>query len=93
MDVALVFGVFEGLGASLFGPDPSPETQAISAWWRRAWTSFATTGDPGWPEYDAAQRNTCVIDVEPTTAAYPEEISRQLWEQEAFDTLPLIGAA
>ena len=93
MDVSLTFGVFDrlGLGGMLFGPDVPPEAEAISAWWRRAWTNFATTGDPGWPGYDTARRSTCVIDVEPTTAAYPEEVSRQLWEQEVFDTLPLNG--
>jgi para-nitrobenzyl esterase len=89
--VSLVFGTFSGLGARLFGPDPSPEARALSSWWRRAWTAFAATGDPGWPAYDPAQRTTCVIDVEPTTAAYPEEVSRQLWQEHAFDTLPLIG--
>lgn len=90
LDVPLVFGVFDGgLGAMLFGPEPSPEALALSSWWRRAWTSFAANGDPGWPEYDLARRSTCVIDVEPTIAAYPEEISRQLWQKHAFDTLPL----
>ena len=91
LDVPLVFGVFGRLGAMLFGPDPSPEAHALSAWWRRAWTAFATTGDPGWPEFDAARRTTCVIDVERTTAAYPEEISRRLWERHAFDASPLVG--
>jgi para-nitrobenzyl esterase len=93
LDVPLVFGVFGGLGAMLLGPRPSAEVRALSACWRRAWTSFARSGDPGWPAYDLAQRTTCVIDVEPTIAAYPEEISRRLWGEYVFDTLPLINVA
>jgi para-nitrobenzyl esterase len=91
LDVPLVFGVFGGLGTMLLGPRPSAEVQALSAWWRRAWTTFARSGDPGWPAYDLARRTTCVIDVETTTAAYPEEVSRQLWKSYVFDTLPLIN--
>jgi para-nitrobenzyl esterase len=91
LDVPLVFGVLGGLGTRLLGSDPSPEFHALSSWWRRAWTAFATTGDPGWPGYDSAARTTCVIDVEPTVTPYPEEISRQLWQQHIFDTLPQLS--
>jgi para-nitrobenzyl esterase len=92
LDVPLVFGVFGGLGTMLLGPRPSAEVRALSAWWRRAWTTFARSGDPGWPAYDLERRSTCVIDAEPTVAAYPEEVSRRLWQESVFDTLPLINA-
>ena len=93
LDVPLVFGVFGGLGTMLLGPRPSEEVRALSAWWRRAWTGFARSGDPGWPAYDLAQRTTCVIDVEPAVVPYPEEVSRRLWGEYVFDTLPLINVA
>ncbi|WP_328868921.1 carboxylesterase family protein [Streptomyces sp. NBC_00287] len=89
LDVPLTFGVYEGLGAMLIGPTPSPETETLSARIRSAWTAFATTGDPGWPAYDTEQRLVQLLDTEPTVTAYPEEASRRLWEGHTFTTLPL----
>jgi para-nitrobenzyl esterase len=74
----------------LIGPTPSPETEALSARFRSAWTAFATTGDPGWPAYDTEQRLVQLLDTEPTVAAYPEEVSRRMWERHSFAPLPLV---
>jgi para-nitrobenzyl esterase len=87
LDVPLTFGVYEGLGAMLIGPTPSPETEALSARFRSAWTSFAATGDPGWPAYDPERRLVQLLDAEPAVAAYPEEVSRRLWERHPFAAL------
>ncbi|WP_327715029.1 carboxylesterase family protein [Streptomyces sp. NBC_00490] len=94
LDVPLTFGVFDGtgLGAMLIGPTPSPETEALSAHIRSSWTAFATTGDPGWPAYDPERRLVRLLDTEPTVAAYPEELSRRLWERHTFTALPLTTA-
>jgi para-nitrobenzyl esterase len=92
LDVPLTFGVYGGLGALLTGPEPSDGTEALSARFRSAWTSFATTGDPGWPAYDAERRLAQVLDTEPAVAAYPEEASRRLWERHTFAALPLTTA-
>ncbi len=89
LDVPLTFGVYGGLGAMLIGPEPSPETEALSARIRSAWTAFAATGDPGWPAYDTESRLTRLLDVEPTVTAYPEQASRALWRHHTFDALPL----
>lgn len=89
LDVPLTFGVYGGLGAMLIGPEPTPETETLSAHIRAAWTAFARTGDPGWPGYGTENRLVRLLDVEPTVAAYPEEASRRLWERHTFAALPL----
>jgi para-nitrobenzyl esterase len=60
---------------------------------RSAWTSFATTGDPGWPAYDVDARRTWIIDSHPRVAAYPEETSRRLWSDESIAPVDLVRAA
>ena len=92
LDVPLVFGNLDrGRPALLIGPRPSPEAEAVSARMRRAWTSFAGHGDPGWGAYDTDQRLTQRFDTESTVTAYPEEASRLIWESHAFDALPLVS--
>ncbi|WP_306371489.1 carboxylesterase/lipase family protein [Nocardiopsis sp. CC223A] len=91
LDVPLLFGVYDaGLGQMLFGPGDAPKAEALSAHMRRAWTDFATTGDPGWPAYDTERRLTHLLDTEPSTEAYPEEVSRRLWQDHVFAPLPLV---
>jgi para-nitrobenzyl esterase len=92
LDIPLTFGVYDGLGALLIGPEPSPGTEALSARIRSAWTAFATEGDPGWPAYDTERRLVQLLDTEPTVTPYPEEASRRLWEGHTFTTLPLTTA-
>ncbi|MFI5686710.1 carboxylesterase/lipase family protein [Streptomyces sp. NPDC051636] len=93
LDVPLLFGNFKAdLGALLFaGVDVPPEAEALSSRFRRSWTAFARTGDPGWPEYDDERRLVQVLDVEPTVTAFPQEASRRLWEGHGFEALPLAG--
>ncbi|MFI6575652.1 carboxylesterase/lipase family protein [Nocardiopsis sp. NPDC050513] len=92
LDVPLVFGAYDAtLGQLLIGPEPSAEAEALSARVRTAWTGFAATGDPGWPDYAADQRLTWVVDAEPKVSAYPEESSRLLWREHTFPALPLLG--
>ncbi|MEU9781878.1 carboxylesterase family protein [Streptomyces phaeochromogenes] len=90
LDVPLAFGVPGGLGGMLIGPELSPGTEALSAHVRSAWTAFARTGDPGWSPYDSGRRLVHLLDTEPTTATYPEEASRRLWERHTFSALPLM---
>ena len=78
LDVPLVFGNLTlGQPAMLIG-DPTPEAAALSEQMRNAWTAFATDGDPGWPAYDTG--STRLFDVEPVVTAYPEQVSRQIWQ-------------
>ncbi|MFI9806546.1 carboxylesterase/lipase family protein [Streptomyces sp. NPDC052301] len=91
LDVALLFGTYGAvLGGLLFaGAETPAEAEALSSFFRRAWTSFARTGDPGWPAYDTAARLVQILDAEPRVTPYPEERSRRLWEEHAFLPLPL----
>ncbi|MDO0916618.1 carboxylesterase family protein [Streptomyces sp. DT2A-34] len=92
LDIPLVFGTFGGLGGQLIGPAHLDEAAALSGLVRAAWTSFATTGDPGWPAYDTERRPTRILDTEPMTTTYPEEASRRLWQHHVFNALPLIAS-
>lgn len=94
LDLPLLFGTFgASLGPLLFGPQPSHEAYAAAAQLRRTWTSFAATGDPGWPAYDPEHRLTQIFDSVTTVAVYPEERSRLLWRGFPFSTLPLVQPA
>ena len=48
--------------APLLGNHPP---QALADTVRRAWTAFATTGNPGWPPYTPDRRTTRLFDVRP----------------------------
>ena len=92
LDVPLVFGnLHRGQPALLIGDSPNPEAETLSARMRAAWTAFAADGDPGWIAYDTEQRLVQLFDTRPSITAYPEEISRLIWQDHAFPVLPLIG--
>ncbi|MFF3740034.1 carboxylesterase/lipase family protein [Streptomyces sp. NPDC002566] len=93
LDVPLLFGTYEAdLGALVFaGVEVPAEAKELTARFQAAWTSFARTGDPGWPAYDGQRRLTQVLDVRPEVRAYPEETARRLWEGYDFPALPLAG--
>ncbi|MGW3247610.1 carboxylesterase/lipase family protein [Streptomyces sp. NPDC001070] len=92
LDVPLVFGnLNSGQPALLIGQTSAPQAEALSAHIRTAWTAFATHGDPGWPPYDAEQHLVQLFDTQPAVTAYPEEVSRLLWQEHAFSALPLTG--
>ena len=94
IDLPLLFGTFgASLGPLLFGPEPAKEAYAAAAQLRGTWTTFAATGDPGWPAYDPERRTTWIFDEVTTVAAYPEERSRLLWRDFPFSTLPLVQPA
>ena len=90
LDVPLVFGTLDrGQPAMLIGDPPSPEAEAVSGGMRAAWTSFAAHGDPGWPEYDTAQRLVQLVDERPEVTSDPERTSRLIWQDHTFPALPL----
>jgi para-nitrobenzyl esterase len=80
LDVPLTFGTFDGhLTAMVLGRPVPPEALALSEEIRKAWTSFAATGDPGWPQYEPGERLARIWDVPVTVAADPESASRLIW--------------
>jgi para-nitrobenzyl esterase len=93
VDIPLLFGTYHAdLGNVLFGDaDITDDVRALSSHFRTAWISFASTGDPGWPAYDAQQRLVQILDVQPQVTKYPEEQSRKLWADYDFAPLPLLG--
>jgi para-nitrobenzyl esterase len=93
LDGPLVFGNLDGgLAARLIGPPPYPAAEEVSAQFRTAWTRFAATGAPGWPAFDLERRLTRVFDLPSAVTAYPEEISRRLWQDHLPPRpLPLIS--
>ncbi|MEU2333454.1 carboxylesterase family protein [Streptomyces sp. NPDC013172] len=93
LDIPLLFGTFDADLAQLLwaGADVTAEAQTLSTRFRTAWTAFARTGDPGWPEFGPEHRRTQVLDAHPTVTPYPEETTRRLWEGYDFTPSPLLG--
>jgi para-nitrobenzyl esterase len=91
LGLPLTFGnLTEGAAAFLVGGG-STEAADLSRRVRSAWTSFAATGDPGWPVFSAPERLTWVIDTDPVVRRYPEETSRQLWADHGFVPVELVA--
>jgi para-nitrobenzyl esterase len=81
LDVPLAFGTLDSpTGRQVFGEVPSPETLRVSEELKQAWARFAAAGDPGWAAHRPDQRLTRVLDTDSRTTPYPEETSRQIWE-------------
>ena len=92
IEVPLVFGVWQGLGQLLFGPEPPASAVALGDLMRAQWTAFARDGDPGWPPTRWAAGLTRVFDDPPDVVPYPEQASLHLWDQHRFGVLDLIPA-
>ena len=82
LELPFVFDSLHDPGARAFvGTDPPAE---LAAAMRRAWTAFATTGDPGWPAYTTDRR--AVARFGSGTGPGPEVIDdprgdlRELWD-------------
>ncbi|MFF2126211.1 carboxylesterase/lipase family protein [Streptomyces olivochromogenes] len=73
--------VFDNLADPAFAPllgDHPP--QAIADRMHAAWVSFATTGDPGWPAYDAPGRTVRRFAATAATGHDPRHGLRTLWD-------------
>lgn len=92
LDVPLLFGTFDNpSGRGLFGEGPlSAGTMAFSDGLRRTWAAFADGGDPGWPAYDAEGRPTRLLGPAASTAPYPEETSRRIWDGHGIEPFDLV---
>ena len=81
----LVFGVHDGLGRLLFGPEPPASAVTLGNLMRAQWAAFAADGSPGWPQYTPGSRLTRIFDDPPDVTPYPEEASLHLWDQHRFE--------
>jgi para-nitrobenzyl esterase len=75
-DIGLSFGTM---------PDPTPAQQAMSDRVMDAFVRFARSGDPGWPAYNLAKRQTMVFN---TTSGVENDPRK--WERELFARVPYI---
>ena len=56
LGLPLTFGnLTAGAAAFLIGTEPPPEAAELATRVRAAWTAFAATGDPGWPDLRRAR--------------------------------------
>ncbi|KAH7232185.1 Alpha/Beta hydrolase protein [Fusarium redolens] len=77
LEIAFVFDTL-GLGTEpLLGPTPP---QDLADAMHRAWVAFATTGDPGWPKYDASRRSTMHFDIDSRAVDDPLDKELKLWD-------------
>lgn len=75
-DIGLSFGTM---------PDPTPAQQAMSDRVMDAFVRFARSGEPAWPAYDLAKRQTMIFDRESRVENDPRQ-----WERELFARVPYI---
>jgi para-nitrobenzyl esterase len=61
----------------LMGDDPP---QVLADTMHRAWVSFATSGDPGWPQYDLDRRVTMRFDVNSAPVDDLAGGERKIWD-------------
>jgi carboxylesterase type B len=84
LDVPFTFGNADtAMAAWLLGSPPPTDFAALSQLIRKAWTTFASTGDPGWPLFDLEHRRTRIWNTPPSDTAYPLADSRRIWEHAA----------
>jgi carboxylesterase type B len=77
VEIPFVFDTL-GLGTQpLLGPDPP---QSLATMMHAAWVAFATSGDCGWPKYDAARRPTMRFDTTSEVVDDPLAAKLALWK-------------
>lgn len=78
LEIAFVFDTLDKEGLEpVMGTNPP---QQIADAMHAAWGTFATTGNPGWPEYDLNRRATMRFDTTSTVVDDPRSAERALWE-------------
>ena len=80
LELPFVFGTLHLSGVDRF-VGAGPAADALSAQMMDVWSTFARTGDPGWPAYDAAGRATMVFGAESGLKDAPLEEERALWDR------------
>lgn len=84
IDLPFTFGNPDSRFATRFlGAPPPSDFDDLSTRLRTAWTSYASTGDPGWPRFTLDRQTTRIWNVPPTDTAYPLDASRQIWDRAA----------
>ena len=90
MDVPLVFGNFRpGVYSLVYAGPPTASDLALGNEVRAAWTRFAHTGAPGWPEYRPGGQ-VKIWDGRNPVGRYPEETSRRVARGDSFGPYGLL---
>ncbi|MDG4648189.1 carboxylesterase family protein [Roseibacterium sp. SDUM158017] len=76
MEIPFVFKSFGPATEAVLGPEPP---QGLADAMHRAWTAFAWSGDPGWPEFDPLARSTMHFDETPRVLDDPMGGIRRIW--------------
>src|ERR1700683_633502 len=79
LELPFVFGTLRLPGVDRF-VGACPAADGLSGQMMDVWSTFARTGDPGWPAYDVARRATMVFGVESRVKDAPLEEERALWD-------------
>ncbi|MEZ5237342.1 MAG: carboxylesterase family protein, partial [Acidimicrobiales bacterium] len=86
LEVPFVFGTYDHPTVAAYtGFDVRPDAvAALSEEVASAWVRFASTGDPGWPRYDVAERTTRIFDAASRLERDPAGPERQCWDPTAL---------
>ncbi|MFJ4650505.1 carboxylesterase/lipase family protein [Nocardia sp. NPDC088792] len=80
LDVPFTFDTPHGpLAADLIGRQVPPDFTDLSTAMRDAFAAFATTGDPGWPRFDPAERIRRIWKTSPELGTHSLSTSRRSW--------------
>jgi para-nitrobenzyl esterase len=78
VEIPFAFDTARSQGAApMIGSEPP---QSVADDMHRAWVSFATSGDPGWPRYDTADRATMLFDARSGVVHDVRGDERRLWD-------------
>jgi para-nitrobenzyl esterase len=80
LEIPFVFDTLDKGANQMLGPflgaDPP---QALATLMHKAWISFATAGDPGWPRYDQKRPSIMRLDTRPTLKEDSRSSDREIW--------------
>jgi para-nitrobenzyl esterase len=77
IELPFVFDTLGSAGFSLLGDNPP---QRLANVMHADWVAFASTGDPGWPQYTLPRRATMRFDTKLEVVSDPHSAERKLWE-------------
>src|SRR6266566_410911 len=78
LEIPFVFDTLDKEGYEAFMGDGAPQQLADAM--HAAWVAFATSGDPGWPQFDLNRRATMRFDTKQELVEDPRSAERLLWE-------------
>ncbi|MEB3371540.1 carboxylesterase/lipase family protein [Saccharopolyspora mangrovi] len=78
LDIPFTFGDVTSPVLQVLGGAPDG-FEDLSGEFRRSWTAFAATGDPGWEAYRPSDRRTRIFDLPCSTTSDPIAASREIW--------------